>query len=155
MAKKRFATFEQWLVRDERTGCMNFSGGKVGAGYGRLRIGQRLMLAHRHAYELAFGAVPDGQLVLHRCDNPACCNVEHLFLGSQLDNMTDRLEKGRFTTQAKGKDNAAAKLTDADVLEIRRLVSEGTYQKDVAEQFGVSQPLISMIALRKNWRHLK
>lgn len=113
------------------------------------------MLAHRHAYELAFGAIPEGQLVLHRCDNPACCNAEHLFLGSQLDNMSDRLVKGRFTTQAKGENNASAKLTDADVLEIRRLVSEGTYQKDVAEQFGVSQPLISMIALRKNWRHLK
>lgn len=155
MAHKRYTAFEQWLVRDERTGCLNFTGGKVGIGYGRLRVGRKLVLAHRHAYELAMGEIPDGMIVCHRCDNPSCCNPDHLFLGSQMDNMSDRSGKGRYGSQARGTDNGAAKLTDVDVAEIRRLVSSGAKQKDVAAQFGVTQPLISMIALRKNWDHLK
>ncbi|MCU0905634.1 MAG: HNH endonuclease [Tabrizicola sp.] len=154
MTLKRYQSFDQWLVRDERTGCKNFTGCKVGAGYGRLRIGEKIILAHRHAYELENGPIPAGMLVCHKCDNPACCNHEHLFLGSQITNMQDRAGKGRYGTQAKGQSNGAAKLTDADIPAIRKLLAEGRRQKDIAEMYGVTQPLISMIALRKKWGHL-
>lgn len=154
MAHKRYKSFNEWLVRDERTSCMNFTGGKVGAGYGRLRLGRNVVLAHRYAYELAFGEIPKGKLVCHRCDNPSCCNPDHLFLGDQIDNMRDRKSKGGYRTQAKGGRNGSSKLSDADIPEIRKLLASGVKQKDVAEIYGVTQPLISMIALRKKWDHI-
>jgi hypothetical protein len=154
MAHKRYETFGEWLVLDKKTGCLNFSGGKVGIGYGRLRIGRRQHLAHRHAYELKFGPIPDGLLVCHTCDNPACCNTDHLFLGSQTDNMSDRMKKGRYGTAARGAKNGSAKLTDAEVTEIRSLISSGMRQVDIAARFGITQPLVSQIALRKKWQHL-
>lgn len=150
----RHDNFEGWLVLDDKTGCLNFTGGKVGIGYGRLRVGRKLFLAHRVAYEAAFGPIPKGMLVCHRCDNPSCCNPEHLFLGKQLDNMSDRKTKGRYGAQARGGANGSAKLTDADIPRIREQLAAGRKQSDIAADFGVTQPLISMIALRKKWAHI-
>jgi len=64
-------------------------------GYGRKKVGSRTVLAHRHAWELANGLVPEGLCVLHRCDNPPCINPDHLFLGTRADNNADRDAKGR------------------------------------------------------------
>ena len=76
-------------------GCLEFSGYLNPDGYGRFRVGNRMPAAHRVAYELWVGTIPAGLYVLHHCDNPPCCNPEHLFAGTQQDNVDDMFAKGR------------------------------------------------------------
>jgi hypothetical protein len=86
------------LVEDPTTGCHVWTSTLATGGYGRV-----LVSAHRLAWELAHGPIPDGLLVLHRCDNPPCCNPEHLFLGTVADNMADKTAKGRARNRYTGK----------------------------------------------------
>jgi hypothetical protein len=85
------------LVLDRETGCWLWSGGGVRP-YGLISTG-----THRLAWELANGPIPDGMQVLHRCDEPRCCNPDHLFLGTQSDNMADKVRKGRTRNGYTGK----------------------------------------------------
>ncbi|MGV0949437.1 MAG: HNH endonuclease signature motif containing protein [Azonexus sp.] len=95
--------------RKKQVDCITVSTGKNSAGYGHshIRVGpsrkQYGILAHRMAWELEHGPVPKGMLVCHTCDNPACVNVAHLFLGSPRDNMLDKMAKGRWSNQYGGK----------------------------------------------------
>lgn len=75
--------------------CWPWLGTRVGVGYGRVQVDRVRTVAHRVAYELAVGPIPEGLLVLHRCDNPPCCNPKHLFVGTSSDNAQDALAKGR------------------------------------------------------------
>ncbi len=81
------------------TGCTEYQGGRDPKGYGVAWNGQRLRRAHRLIWELTHGPIPDGMLVLHRCDNPPCCNIDHLFLGTARDNSRDMIAKGRGKAQ--------------------------------------------------------
>lgn len=102
--------------------------------------------ASRVSYRIFVGAIPDGLYVLHRCDNPACVNPEHLFVGTQLDNMADARAKGRTNR----------KLDEKGVLEIRRLCSENIVSRgQIAIKFGVSKTTVSEIHRRVKWSHLK
>lgn len=103
------------------------------------------MIAHKE--------VPDDMLVCHTCDNPRCVNPEHLFLGTHKDNAEDRRAKGRSRTTV-GKENGHAKLTEADVLEIRELHAHGMNQCDIGKKFGVTHSAIHLIVKRKNWTHI-
>jgi hypothetical protein len=76
-------------------GCIEWTGTRMRQGYGKIGIGTKVFLTHRIAWELANGPIPDGLLVCHACDNPPCCNVDHLFLGTVADNNADRDQKGR------------------------------------------------------------
>lgn len=109
--------------------------------------------AHRWAWELTRGPIPAEMFVLHRCDNPPCCNPAHLFLGTPADNMHDMVAKGR-EAHVRGENHGAAILTARTVLEIRTALSSGNSQQSLAGRFGVSQTLISAINLRKVWRHI-
>lgn len=91
-------------VLDEETGCRIWTGGTCGPGYGKIRVEGKQRLAHRMAYEIAFGPIPDGLWVLHRCDTPGCITPDHLFLGTVTDNNADRHAKGR---DAKGDRNGS------------------------------------------------
>ena len=104
--------------------------------------------------------LPAGMSVLHRCDNPACVRPEHLFLGTQLENIADRTRKGRSSHHAakntghKGEAHYAAKLTEAGVREIRAAVAGGETGRSVAKRYGVSDVLVSYIVRRKAWSHV-
>jgi hypothetical protein len=87
-------------VADLTAPCIE-AGARSDTGYGRVTHEGKQWAAHRLAWTLAHGPIPDGMLVLHHCDNRACWNVEHLFLGSQADNMADMVAKGRHANQAK------------------------------------------------------
>ena len=110
---------------------------------------------HRVAFELTRGAIPDGLLVCHRCDNPPCCNPAHLFLGTKAHNNSDRHQKGRTVPSgARGERAGKAKLTDAEVQEMRRLRAMNVPQDELAERFNVNQSMVSRVVNRKNWRHV-
>lgn len=139
------------FVVDDVTGCWNWTAGKDGDGYGRFYPYRRKsMPAHRFNYELKFGPIPDGMFVCHRCDNPSCINIEHLFLGTNAENTADKVAKCRQYF-ARGSGNGHAKLTEADVAVIR--AAEGVTQQKLADMYGVTQPTISEIRARKHWRH--
>lgn len=141
------------LVGDkEPNGCIIWKGTRIGAnGHGIIAR----KLAHRLAYEYAFGSIPDGLYVLHKCDNPPCVNPEHLFAGTQKDNMYDMIAKKRSTTVGvKGEENKTAKLTTENVIEIRRRVDAGELQDVVRKDFGISTVHIWRIVNRLRWTHV-
>lgn len=145
--------FEGFLFQNPKNGCWEFQGSKTEKGYGQVRFRKSKEQAHRAAYMIYKGEIPKGLYVLHRCDNPPCCNPEHLFLGDQFVNMQDMIRKGRLYDRT-GSKNGCSKLTEDDIREIRRLKAEGVKQVRLAERFGVSTVAISLIVLRKKWVHV-
>ena len=133
---------------DPATGCFNWIGTKTDGGYGKLHVNGKKCRAHRVAYELHIGPIPPGRWVLHRCDNPACMNPEHLFLGTCQDNVSDRDSKDR---QAKGAKVSNTKLTDQDVLDMR---ASSKSISELAADYGMSYGHVSKILLGREWRHL-
>lgn len=101
--EKTYARFaEKVSLPDSETGCMEWTGSRLPAGYGQFWYEGRMFYAHRFAYMAAFGEIPEGEghhgtVIRHLCDNPSCTRPDHLEAGSQGDNMRDRLERGRFS----------------------------------------------------------
>ncbi len=131
--------------------CAEWTGAKNRRGYGVAWNGENTILAHRFAWELIYGAIPDGLYVLHKCDNPSCCNTSHLFLGTHADNQCDKINKGR---QSRGTDRYFAKLSDADIPEIRSLLKQGVVQTLIAKKYEVSRRVIGKIKQGKAWKHI-
>jgi predicted XRE-type DNA-binding protein len=132
--------------------CWEWLANKTHDGYGRFKVKGRRVGAHRVAYELAIGPSPEGMCVCHNCDNPSCVNPAHLFLGTQADNMADKVSKGRLRC-GRGETQGSAKLTQAKVDEIRELYAGRQFtQSALARAFGVSQMHISDIVRGKCWK---
>lgn len=132
--------------------------GAISAGYGQFRLGslrdrtRRTEKAHRLAYERFVGPIPTGLHVCHRCDDPRCVNPEHLFLGTNADNVADRVAKGRSRSVGnRGERSPTAKLNLGAVAEIRRRVAAGTRQATIAREFGLSPQAISDVVNRRSW----
>lgn len=135
------------FVSVTESGCWEWQFCRTQAGYGMLRYGGRSVYSHRRAWELFKGKLPASTQVLHHCDNPPCCNPEHLFLGTQRDNMQDAKKKGRTAYGFK------AKLTWDQVRSIREhYKTEGTTCRTLAEKFGVSAQNISEIVRGILWK---
>lgn len=129
--------------------CWLWQAAKQNKGYGVMCDGT----AHRIAWKLAYGSIPDGKCVLHRCDTPACVNVRHLFLGSIGDNNRDMFLKGRGHIRIhRGEKNPSAKLTWEQVNEIRTLRKSGWILKRLASKFNVSISAISFIVSGEHWK---
>lgn len=124
------------------------------SGYGQFQITRRgnIESAHRVSWTIHYGPIPDGLSVLHRCDNPPCVRPDHLFLGTQADNGLDMAEKKRSTF---GQRNAQSKLTDEQVIAIRRkYAAGGCSHRGLAAEFGMAHQTIRNILIRKIWKHL-
>jgi len=138
--------------------CWFWFGGRDQTGYGRMRIKNYTNenFAHRISWELHNGKIPNGMKVLHKCDVPNCVNPDHLFLGTQQDNMKDMVEKGHTIRKAqKGVKNGCAKLNDEKILEIRKLYKTGDwFQHELAKKFGVAQMTICRVVNQKLWSHV-
>jgi len=129
-------------------GCWLWTGCKSNRGYGLLTRRRKVFRSHRISYELTYGKIPSGLYVLHTCDVPSCVNPDHLFLGTQKDNMRDMALKGRSTL---GEKNPKAKLTLNQVCEIRELAKSGKNRKEIADSFGVTPMNISSIVSGVSW----
>ena len=144
------------VLRD--SGCLEWMGRRNKQGYGTMR-GQYV---HRLSWMLRCGPIADGECVLHHCDNPSCVKAvadergpAHLFLGSRADNMVDMWSKGRGTVpKLRGSAHHAAKLTERDVLVIRRELEARTPLSVLAKRYSVSISTISLVRRGRIWRHV-
>lgn len=119
-------------------------------GYGQIQVDGKMQLAHRVAYMLYKGDIPDGLLVCHRCDNRRCVNPDHLFLGTHTDNQNDSVSKGRRNCP-KGESQWKSRFKEEDILAIR---SDTRTQTEIARDYGVTQSQISKIKSRSTWKHI-
>lgn len=137
----------QITVRQD--GCWIFAAHRTAPRYRTIMIGGRMQAAHRVSWRLHNGPIPDGCVVCHRCDEPKCVNPEHLFVGTSSDNMRDMVAKGRQKYQW-GEANASARLTDAQVVEIRaRYLRYGARRSNagaLAAEYGVNRKYLVEIA---------
>lgn len=138
-------------VAKRDSGCWEWTGLIMDNGYGRVGVAGRLWSAHRYAYEQLVGPIPAGLCVCHRCDNRACVNPEHLFIGTHADNMADMVRKGRQTL---GSVNRGAKLTEEQVRDIRDRLHAGETRRCLAREFGVSSTAVDSIVSGKTWAWL-
>ncbi|KKM63634.1 hypothetical protein LCGC14_1509500 [marine sediment metagenome] len=124
-------------------GCWMWTGSLKPAGYGTMWLNEKNIHAHRLSWQLHNGTIPDGLFVLHKCDVPGCVNPEHLFLGTQKDNIADCAKKNRSNKSL---------LTWDDVRNIRAKLSQGVLQYVLAEEYNVHRTTIYHIRKRKTWR---
>lgn len=140
-----------WDKVNKSNDCWEWTAGKLNGGHGSFKLDGKTVAAHRVAYELCVGKIPNGVVIRHDCDNPPCCNPDHLSPGSQLENMKDKVDRGRA---ASGNQRAASlkrsKLTMIDVKFIRHWLKSYT-QKSIAEVFGVTHQAISNISRGRSW----
>ena len=129
--------------------CVMWTGYRNRAGYGTRKVGGRMVLAHRHAWTEIHGN-PGALCVCHRCDQPACINVAHLFVGTPADNAADKVAKER-QGRTKGERQWMAKLTDDQVRAIRASTET---QAAIGLRFGITQANVSHIRSRKTWAHV-
>lgn len=130
--------------------CWEWQGKIINSGYGSLSVNNKNQLAHRLAWRVSFGEIPNGLEVLHKCDNRICCNPTHLFLGTDLDNAKDKVSKGRHRP---GEEHGNHKLTANQVKYIRRRYKEGGIsQHQLAKEIGISPSTIWMVVNNKRWK---
>ena len=144
-AKDRF-----WDKVDVRSSgdCWEWKRSKSWNGYGKFWDGTKIEGAQRMAWRLAHGDIPHGLYICHHCDNPGCCNPNHLFAGTQMDNMADMKQKGRSHR------NRGVKLNIDEVFEIRRLYSAGGItHREIGKMFNISRRHIGQIVNNKRWRY--
>jgi len=139
--------------------CWEWKAYKNKAGYGRFAVGNKKtpQLSHRLAwiYHYNIEEIPNNLCVLHKCDNPACCNPNHLFLGTQKENIKDMIDKNRFSPgHLPGEKNGNSKLKPEQVIQIRNLFLTGETQRKIAKIFGISPYVAWAIKKRKIWKHL-
>lgn len=148
---KEEALADRFWAKAKRTssGCWEWTAGTTTGGYGKFWAAGRAVGAHRFSWELANDRkIPEGKWVLHDCDNPPCVNPNHLFIGTNVDNMADMVAKGR---QTRGVEHLSSKLTPADVRAIR---ASDESQRVLAVRFAVSQMAIWRVLVHRTWKHV-
>jgi hypothetical protein len=138
--------------------CLNWLGYKNKTGYGikgnRINGKFKLRFVHRLEYEAWNGPIPDGLCVLHKCDNPSCYNIHHLFLGTRKDNNDDKIAKGRGKW-ARGEQSGRSKLTESQVIEIKRLIKQRKLNlNQISKLYGVTNMAIHRIKNGTAWKWL-
>lgn len=162
MPPKSKPILERLMSRVEKTDtCWIWKGHCNLYGYGKIGIpgkGQGVTTAtHRLAWELLRGPIPKGMNICHKCDNPPCCNPDHLFIGTQKDNLQDMKQKNRGSKGPgfQGANHPRAKITESDVIEIRKLREKSKIPAaEIASIYNLSVPNVCHILARRTWRHI-
>lgn len=129
--------------------CWEWSAGKNAQGYGKIRINGCPEGAHRVAWSLVNGPIPEGKIVMHKCDNPSCCNIAHLEIGTYGDNVRDMVKKGRHVHVKKI-------VTEEQVREMRKRYAQGgIFLRELAAENNMSIVGIHSIIRRKTWKHVE
>ena len=139
---------ESNFIPEPNSGCWIWLGNIQKSGHGRMKVRGATTPVHRAAWEAFRFPVPPGLSVCHSCDVPGCVNPDHLFLGTSADNHADRNRKGR---QARGERSGRAKLTAAQVMEIRNDLRSGL---KIAAAYGMGSSQVYRIKNGENWSHL-
>ena len=146
-----------WRRVKKTDGCWEWQGSRHPNGHGYFSAGRASVgYAHRAAWEFVHGPIPFGLFVCHHCDNPPCVRPDHLFLGTQNDNVQDAVSKGRMS---RGESHHAAKLTEAAVREIRVAEvgwtqSRQSLARALAPRYGVTSFAVKAVLQRNRWRHI-
>jgi hypothetical protein len=127
------------------TPCLVWKGSVNHHGYGDFHRGGKRYSAHRAYYELTVGPIPDGLNCLHHCDNPPCVASDHLYCDTQQRNVDDMWDRGR---------SGSNRLTEADVIEIRKLAAQGYSHPDIAKRFGIGRSQVSHIVTGLSWQNV-
>lgn len=165
-----------WSKVEKTSDCWLWVGSKYLSGYGRFFIKTKGVRAHRFSWQLANGPIPEGLCVCHKCDNPPCVKPEHLFLATHSENMLDAGRKGRNGSQRypervprgdkhgarlhpervpRGENCGKSRLTEADVVRIRQLHSEGRSLRCLGREYGVHDTTIYFAVRGLTWRHVQ
>lgn len=139
------------------SGCWEWTGSKHAFGYGLIVFGGKQYYVHRLSAFLWLDFHPKrGLLVCHHCDNPPCFNPEHLFIGTQRENLQDAFKKGRIHLPVfVGEKNIKAKLTTNDVVRMREVASSGLSLSVLGKTFGVGKSQVHRIVSAIQWKHIK
>jgi len=151
MRNKILNRFLSKINQQTSTGCWEWIAGKHKFGYGMFWVNGKTIPAHRVAYKLFIGDIPESLSVLHKCDNPTCVNPEHLFLGTQMDNMKDMNSKGRRKSIC-GEQLPQTKINSDIVLDIRKKAQS---QRNYATQYNISQSTVGEIQRNLIWKHVE
>lgn len=146
--KNRLISF----VRIENA-CWIWTGAKNRKGYGQISIKNKIKAAHRVSYEVHKGEITCGMIVCHNCDIPSCINPDHLFIGTVKDNTQDMLIKKR-NRPIIGSSNGNSKLKNADIVEIKHMISSKVKLVEIAKKFNVTPENIAEIRNGKTWGHI-
>jgi hypothetical protein len=133
--------------------CWPWTASTDGGGYGRFRYKGQNRGSHQMAYQIEHGEYDRSKDVCHSCDNPPCCNPNHLFLGTTKDNISDCVKKGRRASFV-GENNPMAMLTKDQVIKARARVSEGCTMATIAREYGVGHHVVRMAVKGINWKHI-
>ena len=129
--------------------CWTWNASQDQYGYGRFTFDGSNKRANRMAWLLTYGEIPGGMQVLHRCDNAACVNPDHLYLGTHADNMSDMVKRGR---SSRGEKRHSAKLNIHQVSAIRSCFADGESQGSLAKRYGIKQPTVSRLVRGLTWK---
>ena|SRR6185437_442844 len=168
MMTKFETNFYNKIGPKNENGCQEYQGTRIpkNKGYGYFKFQGKRYGAHRVAFELFWNVTLVSHLfILPECDNPSCCNPDHLWIGDQSQNMADKKCKGRcaygdkngsrlYPEKYQGENNSQSKLSFEDIVEIRKRCSSGQTQRNVAKDFNVNEAHISLIVRRKSWKHV-
>lgn len=147
----RFMSFVK--IPADRNACWVWQGKRERERYGHFTVKGHEYQAHRWIFTLLHGAIPDGLVIRHHCDNPSCVNPQHLASGTHSQNVMDAIQRGRRSNR-KGEKHPLAVLDAIKVLEIRQLAACGHPQHRIAETYGISRQQVGKIARRENWGHI-